>query len=158
MQVYKLPKNNNLDIPNFGFTSSTVWFRINIKKNENLDKKIYLNIQNSNIDNVEIYEILNSENLNNNKYKKQQYRHIENEESNNQVFADEKQIEKKVFDPYQLPPVENLVESTEIQKISTPYSMQMPRKILIFTRSYLLQTQSLNQLFIWDIKRWIYKT
>ena len=53
-------KNNNLDIPNFGYTSSTVWFRINIKKNENLDKKIYLNIQNSNIDNVEIYEILNS--------------------------------------------------------------------------------------------------
>ncbi len=56
---------------------------------------------------------------NNNKYKKQQYRHIENEESNNQVFADEKQIEKKVFDPYQLPPVENLVESTEIQKIES---------------------------------------
>ena len=39
-------KNINLDIPNFGYTSSTVWFRINIKKNENLDKKIYLNIQN----------------------------------------------------------------------------------------------------------------
>jgi serine phosphatase RsbU (regulator of sigma subunit) len=55
-------QNNNLDIPNFGYTSSTVWFRINIIKNENLDKKIYLNIQNSNIDNIEIYELLNIKN------------------------------------------------------------------------------------------------
>jgi len=53
--------NNNLEIPNFGYTASTIWFKINIRKNENLDKKIYLNIQNSNIDNIEIYEILNSE-------------------------------------------------------------------------------------------------
>ena len=47
---------------------------------------------------------------NNNKYKKQQYRQIESESYNDQIFADEAMSKNKVFNPYQLPSVENLIE------------------------------------------------
>ena len=54
-------KNINIDVPNFGYTSATVWFRIILNKSEDIEKKLYLNIQNSNIDNIEIYEIFESD-------------------------------------------------------------------------------------------------
>jgi septal ring factor EnvC (AmiA/AmiB activator) len=54
---------------------------------------------------------INNYYTNSSKYKKQQYRQIEPECSDNQVFADEQMTKNKVFDPYQLPPVENLIEN-----------------------------------------------
>ena len=61
--VFSIIKN---DIPNFGYTSSIFWFKLSLNKPNELERKVYLNIQNSNIDKVEIFEVYKNESKNNN--------------------------------------------------------------------------------------------
>jgi two-component system, sensor histidine kinase LadS len=62
IQVFSSIKD---EVPNFGYSSSIFWFKLKLKREKDLDKKLYFSIQNSNIDKLEIYEVfLNESNKN----------------------------------------------------------------------------------------------
>lgn len=58
-------------IPNFGYSDSTFWFKLKLKKNNQERKNYFLYIKNSNIDTIEIYEFYSNSQKDNLKVIKQ---------------------------------------------------------------------------------------